>query len=688
VSDRSRGYQQLFAELKRRHVFKVATVYGVVAFGLIQVADPLVGALGLSEAFLTYVVAALLLGFPVALVLAWAFEVTPQGVQKTEAATPEEIEAIVAEPAARRWVSGLLALAGVVLLFGGGWWIGRQGSEPAPDLSATEAPAEGSRTIALLPFDNLGDDENRVLASGLYNAVQTQLVKLADLTVVSAHDYESSETTIAKIAGELGVQNVLQASVQQVGDNVLVTVGLIDARTSKILWGDEFNEGITPDNLFDIQSGIARSVAQQLKAQLSPADLERLESGYSTDDMEALNLYYRAMGMGYRDVTEQVRLFEQAVELDPGFVEAWQQLAQRRSVLVYLGEGGEEGARAALERTETLAPGGPEALSARGMYLLAVEDDEAGALEQFRRAEKLAPSDASLKRNIAWTLRDLGRSREAAQTMRQALSLSPQDPDYLGQLVGILYGLARWDAAYVVNERRLAVDPRGTGGQINKVELAFAIDRDPRRARRFADEFALDPTEDWFEGWQLAWLAIYERDYEEARQALAAMPTDLEASYEANRLNVAARVEELRDGDPEPLLDQLRTLFARESMAGRFPMLQGSTLVLSGDEEAGFALLAEGVEQARTDGNAGALWFAATNYAQLGRANEALDLLEEAVGRPTVEWRYLVNLASLENGPWYDEVRDDPRFVEIMRRQREYEEEQAREADEEGPWLP
>ncbi|MDH3427546.1 MAG: hypothetical protein OEM23_03840, partial [Gemmatimonadota bacterium] len=126
-----RSYQELFAELKRRQVFKVAGVYGIVAFGLLQVADPLATALGLPDTFLTYVVALLLLGFPLALVLAWAFEVTPKGVQKTESASAAELQEIIALPASQRWPVGLLALAGAGALIAGAWWVGRQTAPPS-----------------------------------------------------------------------------------------------------------------------------------------------------------------------------------------------------------------------------------------------------------------------------------------------------------------------------------------------------------------------------------------------------------------------------------------------------------------------------------------------------------------------------------------------------------------------------
>ncbi|MFQ5529863.1 MAG: adenylyl cyclase, partial [Gemmatimonadota bacterium] len=166
-----RSYQQFFAELKRRKVFKVAAVYGVVAFGLIQVADPLTDALLLPEAFLTYVVATLMLGFPLALVLAWAFEVTPGGVQRTEVAAPGEIEAIVGAPASQRWPAGILALVGAGALLASGWWVGQRTSEPG-EVVAEVGLVSGVRlvdlaedprpSIAVLPFADMssgGDQE-------------------------------------------------------------------------------------------------------------------------------------------------------------------------------------------------------------------------------------------------------------------------------------------------------------------------------------------------------------------------------------------------------------------------------------------------------------------------------------------------------------------------------------------------
>jgi hypothetical protein len=183
-----KSYQQLFAEMKRRKVFKVAGVYGIVAFGLLQVAEPLAIALGLPDTFLTYIVALLLLGFPVAIVLAWAFEVTPDGMQKTGEAAPGEIEAIVSLPASKRWPAGLMALVGVGALIAGAWWVGRQTAPDAMDSPAnartevTSLADDARPSIAVLPFADMSPDgDQEYFSDGMTEEILNVLAKLPDI---------------------------------------------------------------------------------------------------------------------------------------------------------------------------------------------------------------------------------------------------------------------------------------------------------------------------------------------------------------------------------------------------------------------------------------------------------------------------------------------------------------------------
>ncbi|MEN8145803.1 MAG: hypothetical protein ABFS14_12740, partial [Gemmatimonadota bacterium] len=215
MSNQAPNHKTFFAELKRRNVFRVMAVYGIVGFILLQVLDLAVPALLLPEWTYRFAALILLIGFPIAVVIAWAFESTPEGVKRTADAAPEEISAILAQPVSHRWPAGLLALAGVLLLFGSGWWMGQRG-EGGRDLSLAipEANASEFRTLAVLPFENVGgDEENRVLASGLHMDLQDQLGRLADLRVtspMSVREYESSEKGIQEIADELGVDHILQ----------------------------------------------------------------------------------------------------------------------------------------------------------------------------------------------------------------------------------------------------------------------------------------------------------------------------------------------------------------------------------------------------------------------------------------------------------------------------------------------
>ena len=194
-----RRYQTFFAELKRRQVFKVAAVYGGVAFVVMQAADFLVPALRLPDAVATVIALVAVLGFPIALALAWAFERTPEGVQREAQAAVGELEAIVAAPVARRWPAGIFALAGVLLLMGGGWWVLLRdaGSAGAEDLEpVTASAAVAPKSIAVLPLVNMNQDpETEWFSDGITEDIITQLSKIRDLKVIS-------RTTMMRYKGE------------------------------------------------------------------------------------------------------------------------------------------------------------------------------------------------------------------------------------------------------------------------------------------------------------------------------------------------------------------------------------------------------------------------------------------------------------------------------------------------------
>jgi len=339
------GYQRLFAELKRRKVFRVAAVYGAVAFVVLQVADILVPALHLPESFTTGIALLSILGFPIALVLAWAFDSTPSGLQRTDAATTGELEAILAQPAASRWPSGLLALAGVVALVVGGWLAlssrpttavssaGEDSAAPAAEagVETAESATDGPPSIAVLPFDNMSrDPETLPFTDGLHDDLLTQLSKIGSLKVISrtsVQEYRDSPKSIPAIGDELGVSYVLEGGVQRAGDQFRLNVQLIDAESEGHLWAEQYTGDLTVAGIFAIQTEIATQIAEALQAQLTTGQRESL-ARVPTEDLEAYESYRRALENireGYSEVIFRTadRLADQALALDSTFAEAW-----------------------------------------------------------------------------------------------------------------------------------------------------------------------------------------------------------------------------------------------------------------------------------------------------------------------------------------------------------------------------
>jgi TolB-like protein len=275
---RNPGYQRFFAELKRRRVFRIAAVYGGSAFVVLQVADVVAEGLNLSPGVLQAVTLLILAGFPIALALAWAFQVTPEGVRRTDPATPADLDAIVAQPRGQRWPAGVLGLLGGIAIATAGWWA--LGPRPAAeDDSARESAAEVAdpadvylASLAVLPFANRSDNpENEYFTDGVHDDILTELSRLEGLKLISRTSvmrYRDTETSIMEIGQELGVATVLEGSVQRSGERVRITVQLIDADTDAHLWAETYDQELTAANVFAIQSDVARQIASALEATL------------------------------------------------------------------------------------------------------------------------------------------------------------------------------------------------------------------------------------------------------------------------------------------------------------------------------------------------------------------------------------------------------------------------------------
>jgi len=449
-----RSYQQLFAELKRRKVFRVAGVYGVVSFGLIQVADPLAGVLQLPESFLPFVVGLLLLGFPLALVLAWAFEVTPDGVRRTETAAPGEIEGIVAQPFSQRWPAGVLALVGVAALVAGAWWAGRRSAPSAAsvadvDLAIPAADADSRPSLAVLPFVDMSPEQDQeYFSDGITEEILNTLAGIHEIKVAartSAFAFKGQSPDMRTVGDSLGVRYVIEGSVRKAGNQLRITAQLIDASDGTHLWSESYDR--TLDDVFAIQTEIAQAIAGELRIPLGLEEANRLVT--PTSDLEAYDLYLagraRLRERG-ESLPEAIRLFEAAVARDSTWAPAWAGLAEAREVIGWYPEAWE---------------GGPPRTASEHYARFA--SLQAPAAAAARRALALDPDNASAHVALGSVYRNRQEWSQSRTEYARAIELDPENSEAYLQYAQLLMATGELTEAIGAAERSVALDRLAVG---------------------------------------------------------------------------------------------------------------------------------------------------------------------------------------------------------------------------------
>jgi TolB-like protein/Tfp pilus assembly protein PilF len=456
-------------ELKRRRVVRVALVYGAVAFVLLQLADILAPALHLPGWSLTLVVLLLALGLPVALVLAWAFELTPDGVRRT-AAAPAVGAATPALVGRRTLLTTAALVTGALIV---GWTVGSGGrAEPGPAI--TTAPRLDTHKIAVLPFRNAtpGDPQSETLALGVHDDLLTRLSRVRALRVVSrtsVMEYADSRKSIRDIALELGAGAILEGGVQRAGSQVRINVQLIDAASDEHLWAETYDRPWSLENLFAIQTEIAERVARSLEAALSPAERASLADRPTLDE-GAYHLYVQARDLVYgtRQGTEggsraAVELAGNAVARDSAFAEAWALLSLAHAGMYWfrIDESADRlaQARRAVDRALALAPELPEALAALGWYRYWAELDYDGAVRAFEAAVRRDPSAADPLMGIASVRRRQGRMDEALDYFLRGQALDPRNASHISNIAETLVLMRRYAEADSAYDRMHELDP-------------------------------------------------------------------------------------------------------------------------------------------------------------------------------------------------------------------------------------
>jgi adenylate cyclase len=598
-------WQGLLSELRRRKVFRAAGVYAVLTWLLVQVVTTTAPLLRLPEWVPTLVLVLLLVGFPVAVGLAWTLETTPEGVRRTEPAGPGS--AVPDRPSPRVGI-GLLLLTAL----GVGTYAG-----VAPGRAEREI---GERSIAVLPFANVsGIEENEYFSDGITEDILTRLAELEGLRVISRTSvmtYKGSNRTVPEIAAELGVRYVLEGSVRRVGDQVRVTGQLIDARTDEHLWAKGYDRRIT--DVLALQGEIAAEIAEALALELSPEDRSRL-GHRSTASAAAYELYLKGRDRLHADAADRaeeadhvaaaIAAFRTAIAADSAFAPAYAGLArayrrypelerveQYDSALAY--------ARQAVDRDPAL----PDAHVELGWAHTLLDHNEA-AYDHFRAALRLSPNHAGALRGLGYVEEEARRYADAVRSLRRATTLDPNSSEAWGALAMGYYGLGYFPQAEAAYRRAI---------------------RDPQRLRC-----------------QLGHLAVYAADTTAARGYLR----ELLAGPLGGFLLHCVGVLEYRLGDHAAAEEHLRR-YAAELPAGANPVLETELAYLalrsgrSAEAErrlrAAEARVRAAMEQApEADGP---LWLLGKILALRGRRDEAVEVLERTYARGhKASWLFTVS---------------------------------------------
>jgi TolB-like protein len=463
---RSRSF---FGELRRRNVFKVATVYLIASWFLIQVAETVFPVLQLPDWTVTFIVVVLAILFPIAVIFAWAFELTPEGLKRSTEVDPGESITPRTGQKINYAIIGVLVAAIAFLVFARGSFFG--GIGPTGDRAGESGPA-ATQSIAVLPFVNMSDDkDNEFFSDGLSEELLNVLAQVDGLRVAartSSFHFKGTNEDLRSVASKLGVDHVLEGSVRKSGNRIRVTAQLIKANDGFHIWSDTYDYEV--DDIFRIQDEISLAVVDALKVSLLGEDRQRLTKR-ATTNLEAHNLYLRGRQFLHLRTQESVqqarRLFQDAVRMDPGYALAYSGLADSIQLLsnnhsLISPEDAEAESRPLLERAVALDPDSAEVWASTGLmeahsgnpeaarvalekaillnpsyatgylWLASVRsappfDDEEGALVLYRKVLDIDPLSRVAQNNVAATLMDLGRYDEAEAEFRRAITL---DPDY------------------------------------------------------------------------------------------------------------------------------------------------------------------------------------------------------------------------------------------------------------------
>ncbi|WP_409432727.1 tetratricopeptide repeat protein [Litorimonas sp. RW-G-Af-16] len=657
---------KLFAELRRRNVLRVAGTFLVGSWFLVQMAFTLESVMNLPEWFDAIFMALLILGLPVAIILAWAFELTPEGFKRT--AVVNEADSIAAKTGKKLDIAILIGFALIAGLLIMGQF--RGGSSGATKL----LKVDGS-SVAVLPFENRSADlDNAYFADGIHDELLTALSKVDGLDVISRTSvmgYRNTEKRIPEIAAELGAAAVLEGAVQKSGERVRITVQLIDGANDTHIWANNYDRALTTENIFDIQGEITNVIAASLKDVLG-GNLEVTPLNGPTDNLAAFEAYIKAKlqanpGNPVKDdLIKALALYDQAVSLDPNFAEGWARKAYTHMALYWF-HGRDQADLAlavpALDNAKRLSPNALDTLVANAFYHYWGEADFRAANDAFDQALRVAPGDVEAIAGKAFITRRLGNFEESLAGLEKAHRLDPLSY-YLIPELGLTYALlGRAEEAKAMMEKARDMDPQSLQGAGFRAAVAqFRGDAD-------AAYEAFKPVAAYLPSVYVNY-ALATRDEAKARAAMKAWPDDRRQSDD-DKLKYAYKAWAVADAfgdaaEKEAATDALRAFYdpTETWRVGQaispviLPAILRDTVRLRELDEAHQTFDTD--DQLTRLSTYGEL---AGAFAEIGDQGRAMDYIEqmEALTGPHI-------LLVLENDMGLDGLRDHPRYKALQAR--------------------
>ena len=694
---------RFLTELKRRHVYRVAIAYAVTAWLLLQLGAIVFPTLHAPDWCERVLLGFLVLGFPVAILLAWAFEVTPEGVRHTASADSAETR-----PArTHRRVGQTLNIVIIVILLAAvgvlAWQLSTKshpGAAAVPAKAAVvaaHAPATviPAKSIAVLPFENLSADKNNAyFVAGMQDLILTKLADIGDLKVISrtsTRRYASRPDNIAEISRQLGVATLLEGSVQKAGNQVLINVQLIDARTDNHIWGQTYQR--TLENVFGVEGEVAEQIAQALKAKLSPTETKRLATALSqnpsANDLFLRAEYFTNQGAINYDTAawkQAIPLYQQAIAKAPDFALARARLSYVESLLAWFGGGGadvqqlRDDAHTQAERALALAPDLAATHLAIGFSDYWGKQDYAAALTAFAAALKSQPNDVDALAATGYVLRRQGHFDAASNAMQKALSLDPRNTALAFELGTTYMLMRRYPEAERMSRRALALDPDNVRAKLQYSNAILYASGDVARALA-----AVQGDNPQLES-QRVYLLTLQRKYSEALALLNGIPdTPDNFSFlsDPKSLQQAELYRLAGDGvHARPLYAQALPL-ARAQLKAQAGSARNESLVWSYVAEAELGLGHTGEALAAIEKSQALLArvedrvygpttmeLNAALFAEAGRADLAVPLLAKALATPGIGVGYSPVMLWLDQA--WDPIRHDPRFQALLNKYAEY----------------